>query len=264
MGNPGQAEARLLARTDVDARRELHNGTNNAGDIINSAGNAFIFPLKKSGFCHVLGKQMCRKNVELILSLFRVGSGCRGGEKTFVGGSDRGSRTIFGGAQHQSGVAVFSGCSCLATETERPPSCSETVQPSTDRCKGSIWWRRHGPTSTSSAQGRQPGSTTNTSKRDNTTPTNSPTQCLGGGGWCWSQPLKPSNVQEDVPGALLALPARSGHLPISSDAPSDARHLPHCSTSDRAEQSGGASPGGSDEDARPLPLPEHRAERSGG
>ena len=45
----------------MDARRELHNGTNNAGDIINSAGNAFIFPLKKSGFCHVLGKQMCRK-----------------------------------------------------------------------------------------------------------------------------------------------------------------------------------------------------------
>ena len=27
-----QAEARLLARTEVDARRELHNGTNNAGD----------------------------------------------------------------------------------------------------------------------------------------------------------------------------------------------------------------------------------------
>ena len=33
-GDAGQqAEARLLARTEVDARRELHNGTNNAGKL---------------------------------------------------------------------------------------------------------------------------------------------------------------------------------------------------------------------------------------
>ena len=38
-----QAEARLLARTEVDARRELHNGTNNAGDIINSSKYGFNF-----------------------------------------------------------------------------------------------------------------------------------------------------------------------------------------------------------------------------
>ena len=38
-----QAEARLLARTEVDARRELHNGTNNAGDIINSSKFGFNF-----------------------------------------------------------------------------------------------------------------------------------------------------------------------------------------------------------------------------
>ena len=50
MGNPGQAEARLLARTDVDARRELHNGTNNAGDIINSFGKALSFSDSKYGF----------------------------------------------------------------------------------------------------------------------------------------------------------------------------------------------------------------------
>ena len=33
-----QAEARLLARTEVDARRELHNGTNNAGDSKEDSG----------------------------------------------------------------------------------------------------------------------------------------------------------------------------------------------------------------------------------
>ena len=43
-GDAGQqAEARLLARTEVDARRELHNGTNNAGDFINSSKYGFNF-----------------------------------------------------------------------------------------------------------------------------------------------------------------------------------------------------------------------------
>ena len=90
--------SRLLARTEVDARRELHNGTNNAGDII--FWNGLNFVLFKIWRLPILRKQKyAEKSVELIPPLFSLGSCCGGGEKTFVGRPDR-RGTIFGEPGH--------------------------------------------------------------------------------------------------------------------------------------------------------------------
>ena len=43
--------------------------------------------------------EICRKSVELIPPLFRLGSCCGGGEKTFVGRPDR-RGTVFGEPGH--------------------------------------------------------------------------------------------------------------------------------------------------------------------
>ena len=91
------------------------------------------FRIKILASTHSLRKQKyAEKSVELILLLFRLGSCCRGGEKTFVGRSDR-RWTVFGRPGHAGRVSFVSGSSCLATSTERSPSCPATVQSSPDR-----------------------------------------------------------------------------------------------------------------------------------
>ena len=92
------------------------------------------FPFQNMASTYLEKAEICRKSVELILLLFRLG-GCSGrGEKTFAGRSDRRRWTVFGRPGHAGRVSFVSGSSCPATSTEGPPSCPATVQSSPDRC----------------------------------------------------------------------------------------------------------------------------------
>ena len=94
-----------MARTEVDARRELHNGTNNAGE-----------PQGELGF-RDLSRE--RYYVKLNLPHFRLDSRRRSGKETVIGRQDRWRTCTLDGpwSTLEGGVAVISGRSGFATST---------------------------------------------------------------------------------------------------------------------------------------------------